>query len=116
MTTAKYKGHKLRVDGNLPEVYLEIHDHDLSEDVEHNFVASSRIYVAARENHRRYEAERAVKDPNYAEDPDVKGKSIQDFRDEYDLGFATTGILNSLLVGEGEPTEPEPQADQNPPL
>ena len=115
MTTATYKGHTLRVDGNLPEVYIEIHGHDLSEDVERNFLASSRIYVAARENHRRAEAERAKRDEAYEEDPDVKGKSIQDFRAEYDLGFATTGILNDLLVGEGEPTG-RPQADPSQPL
>ena len=115
MTKTVYKGHTLRVDGNLPEVYVDLFDHDLSEDTEKSFMVSSRLYVAARENHRRDEARKAAKDPAYEQDPDVKGKTVEDFRDEFDLGFATSGILNELLLRKVKPAAAE-AADPSLPL
>lgn len=102
MREKKIDGHTVRVDGNLPETYYDLFEHDLSEDIDKGMLVGCRLYVAARENYRRDQEYKKAKGLILEIDPDVAGKTEHDFRDEVNI-IGIGDKMSVMLTGEEEP-------------
>lgn len=101
----EYKGHKLLDDGNAPDVYFQVHGHDILDDAIGLYkdmeaskpVSQSKLYgnlyVALRRNYANAAAEQGQTDP------DVEGKSNSDFRQEIGISDFLKGEFIALMNG-----------------
>jgi len=123
----EYKGHKLLDDGLAADAYWDVNGHDLLDDIQEAQEAVSsgksprytkiygNLYVALRKNYANRCKEEGKKDP------DVEGKTAQDFRQEIgiadflnaDFGKIMTGFISGGKKEEAAET-PSPEAAESP--
>jgi len=122
-----YKGHKLLDDGLAADAYWEVNGHDILDDIREaqDAVSSGKsprytkiygnLYVALRQNFANRCKEEGEKDP------DVDGKTAQDFRQEigiHDFLNADFGRIMTDFISGGKKEEaaetPSPEAEESP--
>ncbi len=114
MREKKIDGHTVRVDGQLPETYYDLFEHDISEDVDKGMLIGCRLYVAARENYRRDQEYQKLHGLISEVDPDVAGKTVRDFRMECDPVGIGDKVSDLLFSGEAQPAEQAAVQPANP--
>lgn len=110
MRKLTYKGKKLLDNGFLPESYVELHGHDIVEDINNQTVLQRNVYAALRFNSDKEEGEPTKDASGYKSEIGA----LEVYNEELG-GFIGACISGDEPQEEEAPKNPEPAAGEEAP-